>query len=303
MKEKKNGTKPSGRGPEAKKAPGNEGPKRYLIGKTSPDARRSREREMTNLPQAALPEDVVIGRNAVLELLKGPRDVNRLLVAEGGPAGSLSEILARARERGVVIETVPRNRIEAVAAGYRHQGVLAYAAPVPYTDLDDLLTAAASREAPPFLVLLDGIEDPQNLGAILRTADASGAAGVIIPKRRSCPLSATVAKTSAGAVEYVPVARVASLAQTIEQLKKRGYWIAGADMEGREMYYEADLTGALAIVIGGEGKGLSRLVRERCDYLVQMPMQGRINSLNASAAGAVLMYEALRQRSLKNGAK
>jgi len=258
---------------------------------------------MTNPSQAVLPEDVVIGRNAVLELLKGPRDVNRLLVAEGGPAGSLSEILARARERGVVIETVPRNRIEAVAAGYRHQGVLAYAAPVPYTDLDDLLAAAASRKAPPFLVLLDGIEDPQNLGAILRTADASGAAGVIIPKRRSCSLSATVAKTSAGAVEYVPVARVASLAQTIEQLKERGYWIAGADMAGSEMYYEADLTGALAIVIGGEGKGLSRLVRERCDYLVQMPMQGRINSLNASAAGAVLMYEALRQRLLKDGAK
>ncbi len=296
MKERKRGGKPSGRVPETKKAAGAAPFPERPAKQAFPADVRSQAKEPFAEPPAVLPEDAVVGRNAVLELLKGGRDVNRLLVAEGSPAGSLAEILARARAQGVIVETVTRSRLDAIAAGYRHQGVLAYAAPVPYADLDELLDTAAAQDSPPFLLLLDGIEDPQNLGAILRTADAAGVSGVIIPKRRSCPLSAAVAKTSAGAVEYVPVARAANLVQTIGRLKERGYWVAGADMTGRAEYYEADLTGALALVIGGEGKGLSRLVKEKCDFLVRLPMMGRINSLNASVAAAVLMYEAVRQR-------
>lgn len=243
-----------------------------------------------------LPEDVVVGRNAVTEALKSGRTVNRLLVAEHDTQGSIREIVNLARESGAVVETVPRSQIEAAAKGFRHQGVLAYTSPVDYTPLEDILDAAQSRDGAPFLLLLDELEDPHNLGAVLRTADAVGVDGVLIPKRRSCPLSATVAKTSAGAVEYVPVARIGNVAQTIRELKKAGFWIVGADMDGTADYFEADLTGALVLVIGSEGRGISRLVRESCDVLVRIPMLGKINSLNASVAGAVLMYESLRQR-------
>lgn len=243
-----------------------------------------------------LPEDVVIGRNAVTEALKSGRTVNRLLVAEHDTQGSIREIVNLARESGAVVETVPRSQIEAAAKGFRHQGVLAYTSPVDYTPLEDILDAAQSRDGAPVLLLLDELEDPHNLGAVLRTADAVGVDGVLIPKRRSCPLSATVAKTSAGAVEYVPVARIGNVAQTIRELKKAGFWIVGADMDGTADYFEADLTGALVLVIGSEGRGISRLVRESCDVLVRIPMLGKINSLNASVAGAVLMYESLRQR-------
>lgn len=243
-----------------------------------------------------LPEDVVIGRNAVTEALKSGRTVNRLLVAEHDTQGSIREIVNLARESGAVVETVPRSQIEAAAKGFRHQGVLAYTSPVDYTPLEDILDAAQSRDGAPVLLLLDELEDPHNLGAILRTADAVGVDGVLIPKRRSCPLSATVAKTSAGAVEYVPVARIGNVAQTIRELKKAGFWIVGADMDGTADYFEADLTGALVLIIGSEGRGISRLVRESCDVLVRIPMLGKINSLNASVAGAVLMYESLRQR-------
>lgn len=243
-----------------------------------------------------LPEDVVIGRNAVTEALKSGRTVNRLLVAEHDTQGSIREIVNLARESGAVVETVPRSQIEAAAKGFRHQGVLAYTSPVDYTPLEDILDAAQSRDGAPVLLLLDELEDPHNLGAVLRTADAVGVDGVLIPKRRSCPLSATVAKTSAGAVEYVPVARIGNVAQTIRELKKAGFWIVGADMDGTADYFEADLTGALVLVIGSEGRGISRLVRESCDVLVRIPMLGQINSLNASVAGAVLMYESLRQR-------
>lgn len=243
-----------------------------------------------------LPEDVVVGRNAVTEALKSGRTVNRLLVAEHDTQGSIREIVNLARESGAVVETVPRSQIEAAARGFRHQGVLAYTSPVEYTPLEDILDAAQSRDGAPFLLLLDELEDPHNLGAVLRTADAVGVDGVLIPKRRSCPLSATVAKTSAGAVEYVPVARIGNVAQTIRELKKAGFWIVGADMDGTADYFEADLTGALVLVIGSEGRGISRLVRESCDVLVRIPMLGKINSLNASVAGAILMYESLRQR-------
>lgn len=245
---------------------------------------------------ASLPEDVVVGRNAVTEVLKSGRTVNRLLVAEGDAQGSIREIVRMARENGAIVETVARSKMEAIARGFRHQGVLAYTSPVDYTPFDEILRLARQKSDVPFLLLLDELEDPHNLGAILRTADAVGVDGVLIPKRRSCPLSATVAKTSAGAVEYVPVARIGNVAQTLNELKREGFWVVGADMDGTADYFTADLTGAVVLVVGSEGHGISRLVRETCDILVRIPMLGKINSLNVSVAGAVLMYEVLRQR-------
>lgn len=262
-------------------------------------ASRSERRERHEEPSRELPDDVIVGRNAVTEALKAGRGINRILVANGDREGSIAEILATAKERGVVVQNVERNKIESLACGHRHQGVLAYVAPVPYAELEDILKAAEEKGEPPFLVLLDELEDPHNLGALLRTADATGVHGVLIPKRRSVSLNATVAKTSAGAVEYVPVARIGNIAQTLKSLKEKGFWVAGADMDGEKAYYEADLTGPLVLVVGSEGRGMSRLTKEACDFIVSMPMVGHINSLNASVAGSILMYESMRQRLAK----
>ena len=248
-----------------------------------------------------LPDDVLVGRNAVTEALKSGRGINKLWIASGDREGSVSEIAALAKERGIVMQYVERAKIESFAGGHRHQGVLAYVAPVPYAELDDILKAAEAKGEAPFLVLLDELEDPHNLGALLRTADATGVHGILIPKRRSVSLNATVAKTSAGAVEYVPVARIGNIAQTLKKLKEKGFWVAGADMDGEKAYYEADLTGPLVLVVGSEGRGMSRLTKEACDFIVSMPMVGRINSLNASVAGSILMYESMRQRLQKKG--
>lgn len=241
--------------------------------------------------------DVLVGRNAIIEALKSERSINKLLVAKGERQGSIKEVLALAKENKIVVQEVEYKKLDEITGGLRHQGVLAYVSPVEYVELEDILQSAQDAGQPPFIVLLDELEDPHNLGAILRTADAAGVHGVLIPKRRSCPLSTTVAKTSAGAVEYVPVARIGNVAQTIKGLKKLGLWVVGADMDGDKNYYEADLTGPLLLVIGGEGKGLGRLTKEQCDFLVKIPMCGKINSLNASVAGSILMYESLKQRS------
>lgn len=243
--------------------------------------------------------EVVVGRNSVMEALKSGRSVNKVLVAKGEKQGSIKEIIALARRSGLVVQEVEAGKLNELSGGMRHQGIAALAAPVDYVEIEDILAKAAGTGEAPFLVLLDELEDPHNLGAILRTADASGVHGVLIPKRRSCPLSATVAKTSAGAVEYVPVARIGNISQTLKSLKKAGLWVVGADMSGDREYYEADLTGPMVVVIGSEGKGLSRLTREHCDFLVRIPMRGRINSLNASVACSLLLYESLRQRELK----
>ena len=242
-----------------------------------------------------LPEDMVAGRNAVMEALKGSRSVNKLMIANGSTEGSIKEIIAVAKEKGVNIQYWDRSKLDSIARGIRHQGVLAQVAPVQYAELEDILQVAKDRNEPPFIVLLDELEDPHNLGAILRTADAAGVHGVLIPKHRSCPLSATVAKTSAGAVEHVPVARVGNLVQTIKKLKQEGLWVAAADMDGKD-YYDTDLTGPLLLIIGSEGQGVGRLVKEQCDFVVRIPMVGKINSLNASVAGSILMYEAVKQR-------
>lgn len=284
--------------------------------KTRPQERRSRKFEKEaprhKRPQTEtepkrreepreLPDDVLVGRNAVTEALKSGRGINKLWIASGDREGSVAEIAALAKERGIVVQYVERAKIEALAGGHRHQGVLAYVAPVPYAELEDILKAAEAKGEAPFLVLLDELEDPHNLGALLRTADATGVHGILIPKRRSVSLNATVAKTSAGAVEYVPVARIGNIAQTLKKLKEKGFWVAGADMDGEKAYYEADLTGPLVLVVGSEGKGMSRLTKEACDFIVRMPMVGRINSLNASVAGSILMYESMRQRLQKKG--
>ncbi len=241
-------------------------------------------------------EEFVAGRNSVLEALKSGRPVNKVLVAKGDRQGSLREIVGQARARGLVVQEVEAAKLAEIAGGVRHQGVVAMVPPVAYAEVEDILAKARALGEPPFLVLLDELEDPHNLGAILRTADAAGVHGVLIPKRRSAPLSATVAKTSAGAVEYVPVARVGNVVQAIEALKKEGLWVVGADMEGDKPYYQADLKGPVLVVVGGEGRGLGRLAREACDFVVRIPMRGKISSLNASVACSLLLYEVYRQR-------
>ena len=241
-------------------------------------------------------EDVIAGRNSVGEALKSGRPLNKLLIAKGERQGSLRELAGMAKDKGILVQEVEPQRLAQLAPGQRHQGVVAMASPVEYAEVEDILAAAEAKGEAPLIVVLDELEDPHNLGAVLRSVDAAGAHGVIIPKRRSCPLSTTVAKTSAGAVEYVPVARVSNLAQTLDKLKKAGIWVAGCDMDGTENYFEASLKGPLALVIGGEGRGLGRLVKEHCDFLVRIPMQGHVNSLNASVACSLVLYEAVRQR-------
>lgn len=243
--------------------------------------------------------DLVEGKNAVIEALRANRPINKVLVAEGINQRGMQEIYRLARELGVPVQQVDRRKLDAVARTQGHQGVIAQASPKAYVDIDEILTAAAQSPCPPLLVLLDDLEDPHNLGAILRSADAAGAHGVVIPKRHGVPLTAAVAKASAGAVEYVPVARVGNMVQTIDDLKGKGIWVAGATMEAIKPHYEEDFSGPLALVIGGEGNGLSRLVKEKCDFLVRIPMQGRLNSLNAAVSASILLFEAVRQRLLK----
>ena len=245
-------------------------------------------------------EDFVIGRNAVTETLKAGRSVNKIFVAKGNTDGSIRQILALAKENNIVIEFVDKSKLDKISSGARHQGVIAQVAAINYFSVEEILQFAATKNEPPFILLLDELEDPHNFGAILRTADAVGVHGVIIPKRRSVSLNSTVAKTSAGAVEYVKVAQVTNVAQTLKSLREEGLKIIGADMSGTENFYDADLNCGLVLIIGNEGKGMRRLTRENCDLLIKIPMVGKINSLNASVAGAVLMYEVFKQR-MKRG--
>lgn len=245
-------------------------------------------------------EEMIAGRNSVLEALRSGRSINKLFVQDGIKGGSVSEIIAVAKENGVVIEFVKGEKLDKFAGGVRHQGFAASVAPIRFHSLEEVLELAKAKNETPFLLLLDELQDPQNVGALIRTADAAGVHGVLMPKRRSCPLNAVVAKISAGAIEYVPVVQIGNIPQTIEELKKQGFWAAGADMDG-EAYYKSNLTGPMVIVIGAEGKGLGRLVKEKCDIVVSLPMQGGVSSLNASAAGAVLLYEVVRQRMVQAG--
>lgn len=240
-------------------------------------------------------EDKIIGRNPVLEAIKAGRSIDKILIKKGKYEGSVIPVVKKAKEAGIIIQEVDRARLDALAAGGNHQGVIAYVSAHDYVSVDDILKKALDKGEAPFVIICDKITDPHNLGAIIRTANCAGAHGVIIPKRSSAGLNSVVAKTSAGAVEYTGIARVTNIADTIEKLKKQGMWIAAADMDGQEMY-SVDLKGSLGIVVGSEGEGVSRLVKEKCDFIVSIPMHGEISSLNASVAAGVLMYEALRQR-------
>ena len=244
-------------------------------------------------------EDRIEGRNPVFEALKAGRRIDKLFIQRDLNDGSLVKIRAIAREKGIVVSEAAKQKLDSMSHTGSHQGVIAYTAMHEYADIDDMLELAKSRGEAPFLIIADEISDPHNLGSIIRTADAAGVHGVIIPKRRAVGLSAIVAKASAGALEYVPVAKVVNITSTIEELKEKGLWIAGAAMEGESVYGKVDLTGPLAIVIGSEGSGISRLVKDNCDFLVSIPMCGQINSLNASVAAGVLMLEAARQRKIK----
>lgn len=239
--------------------------------------------------------DLIAGRNAVSEALRSQRSINKILLQEGAHGGSLGEIIALAKQKGVPVETVKAEKLDKLAKGLRHQGVAALAAPIAFRTLDDVFARAAEKNEEPFILLLDELQDPQNVGALIRSADAAGVHGVLMPRRRSCPLNAVVAKISAGAVEYVPVVQIGNIAQTIEELKQLGCWVVGADMDGVD-FYAANMSGPIVLVIGAEGRGLGRLVKQKCDDVVSIPMNGGVNSLNASAAGAVLMYEVVRQR-------
>lgn len=236
------------------------------------------------------------GRNPVMEALRSGREIDKILVAKGTEGGSLTKILGQARDKGIPIQYVDRQKINEMASSNAHQGVIATVAAYDYVHFEDIIEKAREKDKDPFVLILDEIMDPHNLGSIMRTADAVGVDGIIIPKRRSVGLTAVVAKTSAGAIEYVPVARVSNIAQTIDRMKERGIWVAGAHMEDAKEHYNTDLKGPLALVIGNEGKGISRLIKEKCDFLVKLPMVGQVSSLNASVAAGVLMYEVFRQR-------
>ncbi|MDR1928141.1 MAG: 23S rRNA (guanosine(2251)-2'-O)-methyltransferase RlmB [Oscillospiraceae bacterium] len=240
-------------------------------------------------------QEWVFGRNAVLEALKSGRAADTLFWARGETGGSVGAILALCREQGVVVKEADRRKLQRLCGSEAHQGVLLLAAAHAYAALEDIFALAELRGEPPFLLLCDEIEDPHNLGAMLRTAEAAGVHGVIVPKRRCAPLSMAVSKASAGAVEYIPVARVSNLSQTMEELKRRGVWIYGADMQGLP-YCGQRMQGACALVIGSEGKGLGRLVKERCDVLLSLPMRGKITSLNASVAAGILLFEIAKGR-------
>ena len=248
-------------------------------------------------PQDGASADGIIeGRNAVAEALRAGTPIDKVFVLKGEVDLPLRQLANQARQQGAVLAEVDRHKLDAMSRTHAHQGIVAVAAVREYASVEDLLQAARDRGEPPLLVVCDELSDPHNLGAVIRTAECAGAHGVIIPKRRSAGLTAVVAKTSAGAVSHLPVARVANLPSLLKQLKKEGLWIFGAAADGPVSLYEADLKGPAAIVIGSEGSGMSRLVAETCDVLVRIPMKGKLTSLNASAAAAILLYEAVRQR-------
>ncbi len=253
------------------------------------------EKDMEKNQEKDIKKDRIEGRNAVLEAFRSGKTIDKLFVLDGCQDGSVQSIIREAKKQDTLIQFVAKERLNQLTETGKHQGVIAYAAAYAYAEVEDMLRLARDRGEAPFLILLDGIEDPHNLGAIIRTANLAGAHGVIIPKRRAVGLTATVAKASAGALHYTPVAKVTNLTRTMEELKKQGLWFVCADMGGEQMYC-LNLTGPIGLVIGSEGEGVSRLVKENCDLTASIPMKGDIDSLNASVAAGVLAYEIVRQR-------
>ncbi|QEK11149.1 23S rRNA (guanosine(2251)-2'-O)-methyltransferase RlmB [Crassaminicella thermophila] len=239
--------------------------------------------------------DKIEGRNPVIEALRANREIDKIMIAKGAE-GSVKKIIGMAKDKGISIQYVQKQKLDNISQSHAHQGVIAFVAAHNYVEVEDILKKAEEKGEDPFIIILDEITDPHNLGSIMRTADAAGAHGIIIPKRRAVGLTSIVAKTSAGAIEYVPVAKVSNIAQTIDMLKSQGVWVIGADMSGEKKHYEENMKGKIALVIGSEGKGIGRLIKEKCDFLVNIPMKGEVSSLNASVAASILMYEVVRQR-------
>jgi len=248
--------------------------------------------------EAEVDEGKLEGRNPVMEALKRGRTIDKILVSKGEKEGSIRKIIAMAKEKNIIVQEVDRAKLDSISVTRAHQGIIAYVSAKEYVEVEDILEIARQKNEDPFIVILDNLTDANNLGSILRTADSAGVHGVIIPKRRSVGLSPAVSKASAGAVEYVPVAKVGNISQTIEQLKEKGIWVVGTDASGEKAYYENDLRGPIALVIGSEGEGIGRLVREKCDFIVNIPMKGNVSSLNAAVAGAIVMYEVYKQRNM-----
>ena len=241
-------------------------------------------------------QDQIEGRNSVLELLETGKDINKIFIEKGEKYGSINKIIGIARDRKIVTVEVDKNKLNQMAQTENHQGVIAIVPPFDYCEVQDILDEAKTRGEQPFILILDGIEDPHNLGAIIRTAETAGVHGIIIPKRRACSVNSTVYKVASGAVEHMKIARVNNLNDEIKHLKENNVWIYGTAIEATKYYYEENLTGSIALIIGNEGEGLSRLVRENCDVLLKIPMKGKISSLNASVSAGIVMYEAVKQR-------
>lgn len=240
--------------------------------------------------------DQIEGRNSVLELLESGKDINKIFVTKGEKHGSIHKIIAKARERKIIIVEKDKRQMEEMAQTQNYQGVIAIVPPFEYCEIEDILNEAKKRKEEPFVLILDGIEDPHNLGSIIRTAETAGVHGVIIPKRRAVSVNSTVNKASAGAVEHMKIARVTNISDAIEELKKAGLWVCGTAVDTNKYYYNQDLTGPLAIVIGNEGKGIGEKVKKNCDFLVKIPMKGKVQSLNASVSTGIVVYEAVKQR-------
>ena len=241
-------------------------------------------------------EDQVEGRNSVLELLESGKDINKIYITRGEKHGSINKIIAKARERKIIIVEKDKRQMQEIAQTENYQGVIAIVPPFEYCEIEDILEEAKSKNEDPFVLILDGIEDPHNLGSIIRTAETAGVHGIIIPKRRAATVNSTVNKTSAGAVEHMKIARVNNISESINKLKEAGLWICGTDINTKTYYYDQDLTGPIGIVIGNEGQGISEKVKKNCDFLVKIPMKGKVTSLNASVSTGIIIYEALKQR-------
>ncbi len=244
-------------------------------------------------------DDIIIGKNSVYEALEGGRSFQKIYMLAGRKNGGLKEIYDKAKRKGIPIQEVSEQALQKIAGPGRHQGVAGAVAPIRFWEMEEVLEAAFAKTDSPVLVLLDGIEDVHNAGAIIRTAECAGADGILLPKRHAVPMNQTVAKTSAGALEHMPIVQIGNIVQELKKLKKLGFWVVGTDMDGEIEYYDASLKEPTVIVIGSEGKGMSRLTRENCDMLVRIPMFGRVNSLNASVAAALILYETVRQRRQK----
>lgn len=251
--------------------------------------------DVDSVEQTDETKEMIAGKNPVLEALRSTRDINKIWIAEGVKKSSITELLDMAKERKIVVQFAPKQKLDKLSSEH-HQGVVASVAAYNYAELDDIFKIAEERGEDPFIIILDELEDPHNLGSIMRTADAVGAHGIIIPRRRSVTLTAVVAKASTGAIEYIPTVRVNNLSQTVDELKERGVWIAGTDAKGSQDYRRMDATLPLAVIIGSEGRGMSRILTEKCDFLYNLPMVGHVTSLNASVAASLLMYEVYRKR-------